>query len=326
MTATPLRLSFAGGGTDIADFYRKEEGAVVSTAIDKFVYVVVKTHGELYDESYRLNYFDTEHAHQLSEIKNDIIRESLRLIDVDPPIYISTVADVPSSSGLGSSSAFAVGLLNALHVLRGDRVSMGQLAEEACHIEIEVLKNPIGKQDQYAAAFGGMNYMRFEKDGRVLVEPQVMSAERVRTLFDHLMLFWTNSPRSASEVLTKQRDNVEARMDNLRSIKGHCEAVRDLFQTGVDPRRLGDILDETWRQKRGISEAVSNSQIDTWYARAIDSGAIGGKIAGAGGGGFLMLVVPPDRQMSVASALSDLQCLPFQYEASGTRVLIPSWQ
>ena len=323
MTAVPLRLSFAGGGTDIADFYLKEGGAVLSTTIDKFVYVTVKSHGELYNEPYRLNYYNAEHAQDLDSIRNDIARECLRLVPVDPPLYISTVADVPSSSGLGSSSSFAVGLLHALHIMRGDRVSLGRLAEEACHIEINVLKQPIGKQDQYAAAFGGLNCMRFETDGRVVLEPQVISAEKIRTLFDHLMLFWTNTTRSAAEILTRQREAIDQRMANLRSIKGHCEQVRLLLNGDFDAAALGEVLDETWRQKRGITDAISSSQIDLWYEAALAAGATGGKIAGAGGGGFLLLIVPPERQEAVATALATLQRLPIRYEASGTRVLIP---
>ncbi|CAA7614506.1 GHMP kinase [Magnetospirillum sp. SS-4] len=323
MTAVPLRLSFAGGGTDIADFYLKEGGAVLSTTIDKFVYVTVKSHGELYREPYRLNYYNAEHAQDLDSIKNDIMRECLRLVPVEPPLYVSTVADVPSSSGLGSSSSFAVGLLHALHVMRGDRVSLGRLAEEACHIEINVLKQPIGKQDQYAAAFGGLNCMRFETDGRVVLEPQTISADKIRILFDHLMLFWTNTTRSASEILTRQRQAIDDRMANLRSIKAHCEQVRHLLNGDFDPAALGGVLDETWRQKRGITEAISNSQIDQWYEIAMAAGATGGKIAGAGGGGFLLLIVPPDRQPAVAEALKELDRLPIRYEASGTRVLIP---
>src|SRR5215204_4405554 len=165
VTRTPLRVSFAGGGTDLPEFYRFDDGAVFSTAIDKYVYVTVKRHSELFYEPIRINYSKTEQVNELSEIENGIARECLRLLEIEPPIYISTVADAPASSGLGGSSSFAVGLLNALHAYRGERVSAGQLADEACHIEIKVLGEPIGKQDQYAAAFGGLNFLRFHGDG-----------------------------------------------------------------------------------------------------------------------------------------------------------------
>ena len=323
MTAVPLRLSFVGGGTDIPEFYRQEGGAVLSTAIDKFVYVTLKSHGELFHEAYRLNYYDTEHVQNLDDIRNGIIRECLRLVPVPPPLYISTVADVPSSSGLGSSSAFAVGLLHALHIKRGDQVSLAQLAEEACHVEITMLKHPIGKQDQYAVAFGGLNYIQFARDGRVMLEPQLLGAEKLKSLFEHLMLFWTNTTRSANEILSKQREALKDRMSNLRAIKGHCEQARQMFQTDCDLLELGRLLDETWQQKRGITDAISNSQVDAWYDKALAAGAVGGKIAGAGGGGFLMLIVPPARREAVMAALGDLHYVPLQYEATGTRRLIP---
>lgn len=325
MVCTPLRLSFVGGGTDLPDFYRREGGSVFSTAIDKFVYVTVKRHGKLFDENYRLNYFNSEHAQSLSEIQNDIVRECLRFVPVDPPLYISTVADIPSSSGLGSSSAFAVGLLHALHVMRRDRISSAQLAEEACHIEIDVLGHPIGKQDQYAAALGGLNHINFNADGRVTVEPQRLSAEKVGRLFDHIMLFWTRMPRSANTILAEQRLAMPAKLENLRAMKDHCEQLREhLNRDGdVDAAKVGRILDATWNLKRDITGAISNHSIDGWYRKALDAGACGGKIVGAGGGGFLMLIVPPERQKRVAEALSELVQIDVDYEATGTRILIP---
>ena len=325
VVCTPLRLSFVGGGTDLPDFYRREGGSVFSTAIDKFVYVTVKRHGKLFDENYRLNYFNSEHAHTLSEIQNDIVRECLRFVPVDPPLYISTVADIPSSSGLGSSSAFAVGLLHALHVMRGDRTSLAQLAEEACHIEIEVLGHPIGKQDQYAAALGGLNNIYFGQDDRVTVEPQRIPTEKVRRLFDHIMLFWTRMPRSANNVLADQRQAIPTKLENLRAMKGHCEELREhLNRDGdIDAAKIGRILDTTWTLKRDITNSISNHSIDGWYKKALDAGACGGKIVGAGGGGFLMLIVPPERKKQVAEALSELVVVDVGYEATGTRVLIP---
>ena len=172
VTRTPLRISFAGGGTDLPEFYQVEEGAVLSTAVNKYVYVTVKRHSELFNEPIRLNYSRSEQVNTIAEIENNIARECLKFLKVEPPIYVSTVADMPASTGMGGSSAFAVGLLNALHAFRGERVTAGQLADEACHIEMEILGEPIGKQDQYAAAFGGLNLLRFGRDGRVTVEPQ----------------------------------------------------------------------------------------------------------------------------------------------------------
>src|ERR671919_1418509 len=188
MTRTPLRVSFAGGGTDLADFYEREFGAVFSTAINKYIYVTVKRHGNVFNESIRLNYSKSEQVQKIDEIENDIARECLRFLEIEPPIYISTVADLPASTGLGGSSSFAVGLLNALHAFRGERVSAGQLAGEASHIEIDVLGHPIGKQDQYATAFGGLNLLCFKPGGGVTVEPHRLSNGAVHELFDKLMM------------------------------------------------------------------------------------------------------------------------------------------
>src|SRR5215813_8162112 len=192
VTRTPLRVSFAGGGTDLAAFYeRGGYGAVLSTAVNKYIYVTVKQHGEVFNERIRLNYSKSERAQRIEDIENNIARECLRFLQVEPPLYISTVGDLPASTGLGGSSSFAVGLLNALHAFRGERVSAGELAEEACHIEIEALKQPIGKQDQYAAAFGGVNFFSFEPDGVVKVEPQRLKNGTLKRLFNCVLMFWT---------------------------------------------------------------------------------------------------------------------------------------
>src|SRR5215475_4712997 len=190
LTRTPLRVSFAGGGTDLSDFYERDYGAVLSTAIDKYIYVTVKRHGEVFDEKVRLSYSKTESVATVDEVENNIARECLRFLKIEPPIHISTVGDLPASTGLGGSSSFAVGLLNALHAYRGERVSAGQLADEACHIEIEVLKEPIGKQDQYAAAFGGLNFFSFKPGGAVTVEPQRLNNGNLKSLFDCILMFW----------------------------------------------------------------------------------------------------------------------------------------
>lgn len=326
MTCAPLRLSFAGGGTDMPAYFEVEDGAVLSTAIDSYVYVTVKRHNDIFSERYRLNYYESEHTSDLEEIRNDIIRECLRLVPLDMPVYVSTVADLPSSSGLGSSGTFAVALLHALHIMRGERVPLIQLAEEACHIEIGALGLPVGKQDQYAAAFGGLNYIRFHKGGRTSIEPQRVSMEKVKAIFDHLMLFWTGTMRSAREILGEQQAAIPGKMANLRAMKGHCDALHDLFNHngGFDPRQIGAILDETWRMKRDMATTISSQEIDNWYDLAMKAGATGGKIAGAGGGGFLMLVVPLENQNAVRQALSGLRQIQVGYEAVGTRALFPA--
>lgn len=324
VTRTPLRISFAGGGTDLAVFYEREGGAVLNTTINKFVYVTVRHHSELFNEAYRLSYSETEHAERLDDIRNDIARECLRLLEIDPPIYISTVADLPAFSGLGSSSSFAVGLLNALHAYREERVTAGQLAQEACQIEIDVLKRPIGKQDQYAAAFGGLNLFTFCPDGSVTLEPQRRHQNgTIEDLFRHLMMFWTGIQRSASSILTEQRENVASRLPALRSLRDHAHRLRGILRDRIDPIELGRTLDETWRVKRRLASGISSDRIDVWYERAIEAGATGGKLCGAGGGGFLMLVVEPGRQAAVRRVLHDMTEVEVAYETQGSRLLLP---
>ena len=328
VTQTPLRISFAGGGTDLPDFYDVETGAVLSAAVDKYVYVTVKRHGELFNEPIRLNYSRTEQVNTVNEIENNIARECLRYLHVEPPIYISAVGDLPASSGMGGSSSFTVGLLNALHALRGERVTAGQLAHEACHIEMDVLKEPIGKQDQYAAAFGGLNLFRFESGGVVTVEPQRVVNGAVAGLFNTIMMFWTGHQRPASMVLKEQKANTLRKFKVLRRMRDDALAIRALFgEQIVDIERLGRALQAGWQRKRQLGSAISNLQIDTWYERAMAAGAEGGKICGAGGGGFMMFVVKPENRTNVRNALSDLDLVSLGYEVQGSRVLFsaPEW-
>ena len=321
VTRTPLRLSFAGGGTDLAEYYERDFGAVVSTAIDQYLYVTIKPHGRLFDEKYRLNYSETEQVDTLDSIKNDIARECLRLLSVEPPIYISTVSDVPASSGLGSSSSFAVGLLNALHAMRGERPSAGRLAEEAAHVEIDVLKRPIGKQDHYAAAFGGLNYFCFLPGGRVTLEPQLPPNGHLDKLFDHVLMFSTGIWRDAGEILSEQKRNTGLNLEHLTAMRTQAQQLRGAIQNGFRPEEFGAVMDAGWQLKRQLATGISNERIDTWYQRALESGAWGGKLAGAGGGGFLAFIAPPKRHDDVRRALSDLKDVRVSYESQGSRLL-----
>ena len=323
ITRTPLRVSFAGGGTDLPGFYERDHGAVLSTTIDKYLYVTVKRHGELFDEGFRLNYSLTEQAQTLDAIKNNIARECLRFLTIEPPIYISTVADLPEFSGLGSSSSFAVGLLNALHAYRGERVSASQLAEEALHVEIERLQRPIGKQDHYAAAFGGLNFFTFMADGSVTVASQRLPDGVIGRLFDHLLMVWTGIQRDAGSVLTEQQRNTDSNFESLQAMREHARKLSALTRNGFDPLAFGRILDETWRLKRRLATTITNDRIDAWYEHALAAGAVGGKLCGAGGGGFLLFVMPPERRAEVRQALGDLTEIPLRYEAQGSRVLLP---
>jgi D-glycero-alpha-D-manno-heptose-7-phosphate kinase len=325
VTRTPLRVSFAGGGTDLSAFYERHEGAVFSTAIANYIYVTVKPHSPLFNEPVRISYSKSEEVSQIDEIENDIARECLRFMEVGPPIYISTVGDHPASTGLGGSSAFTVGLLNALHAYRGERVTASQLAEEASHVEIDVLGQPIGKQDQYAAAFGGMNLFRFNPGGGVTVEPLQPSRSSLTELFEHLLMFWTGHQRDARVVLSEQQRNTEKKRDSLVRMRDHAHELHDLMSNGrpVDPERVGRILDSGWQLKRGLASTISNNHIDTWYQRAREAGASGGKLCGAGGGGCILFVVDPERQDTVRAALSDLMEVKVSYEVHGSRVLLP---
>jgi D-glycero-alpha-D-manno-heptose-7-phosphate kinase len=324
ITRTPLRISFVGGGTDLAEFYQHESGAVLSMAIDRYVYVTVKRHSELFFEPIRINYSKSEQVDRIDEVKNDIARECLRFLDIDLPIYISTVGDVPASTGLGGSGAFAVGLLHALHAYRGDRVAAAQLAEEASTIEIEVLGQPIGKQDQYAAAFGGLNLYRFNPDGGVTVEHQQAPSGTLAELFDSMLLFWTGHQRDASKVLSEQRANVEAKRVHLSRMRDQAIELHGSLRRGaIGVAGLGQMLHEGWCLKRQLASRITNSQIDHWYEAAIAAGAEGGKLCGAGGGGFLLFIVPPAKQDSVRRALADLVELQVGPDLRGSQLMIP---
>jgi D-glycero-alpha-D-manno-heptose-7-phosphate kinase len=324
VTRTPVRVSFAGGGTDLARFYERDYGAVLSAAIANYIYVTVKSHSPLFNEPVRVNYSKSEEVSQIDEIENDIARECLKFMEIEPPIYISTVGDHPASTGLGGSGAFAVGLLNALHAFKGERASAGQLAEEASHIEIEVLGQPIGKQDQYAAAFGGLNFFRFNPGGGVTVEPLRPASGLLEKLFDHILMFWTGHQRDAGVVLSEQNANTDRKLDSLIEMRRQAHQLQDLMSNGpVDPARVGQILDEGWRLKRGLASTITTNQIDQWYQRAIEAGADGGKLCGAGGGGCILFIAEPAHQDAVRATLSDLIEVPVSYEVHGSRVLLP---
>jgi D-glycero-alpha-D-manno-heptose-7-phosphate kinase len=322
VTQTPLRISFAGGGSDLPAFYEREGGAVLSTAIDKYVYVTVKRHGPVFDESIRLNYSVSESVHDVSAIRNDIARECLQLLDIEPPIYVSVVSDLPDSSGLGGSSAFAVGLLNALHTYRGERVSARQLAEEACQVEMDVLGQPIGKQDQYAVAAGGLNLLSFAPNGDVGIEPQPADLFAPQ-LFDRLLLLWTGHQRRASSVLEEQRARTNEHTGFLAQIRDQAYELQDLM-SAPDPDfgRFAAVLDAGWQLKRQLASNVTNEHIDRWYAEARRAGAGGGKLCGAGGGGFLMIMSEPARHDEIMRALPELTSVGVGYEAHGSRVLL----
>lgn len=322
ITQTPLRVSFVGGGSDIPGFYRRHGGAVLCAAIGKYVYVTVNPK---FDDRVRVSYSVTEEVDHARDIKHPIVNATLRKLGVAGAVEITSIADIPSrGSGLGSSSTFTVGLLNALHAHLQNYVSAAQLAEEACHVELDMCGEPIGKQDQYAAAFGGLRHIRFNEDDSVAVETVRITPQAMTRLNASLMLFYTNITRQASPLLRRQSEAVEAsaaKQAALRAMAAQATTLRGALEAGDVPA-LGALLDEGWRLKKSLSDGVSSGPIDDWYARAWAAGATGGKLLGAGGGGFLLFYVEPDRQEAVARALGDLKPVPVQFGVGGTKIML----
>lgn len=322
-TITPQRISFVGGGTDLPSFCKDHDGEVISSAIDQYVYVTVKRHSPLFQEEYRLSYSKTEHAHKLDDIENSIARECLRLVHVESPLYIATAADLPASSGLGSSSSFAVGLLHALHLLKGERVSPGQLAEEACEVEINILGNPIGKQDQYAAAFGGLNHIIFKKNGRVEIDHLVLQNNLIDKIFENSLLIWSGIQRDASSVLSKQNKNLEKQLAGYKSLIEDNRDCKEMFLRPPNDflKRFGELLEKTWQTKKSLEETISSSEIDEIHSQIKLLGGYGGKLSGAGGGGFFYEIVPKESHPAVLNLYGHSKLLKVAYEPLGSRLL-----
>ena len=320
VSRTPLRVSFAGGGTDLPAFYKEEPGAVLSTAIDKYVYVIVNRR---FEPEIRVSYSKTEIVSNLGDIQHDLAREALRLTGLPSHIEILTVGDMPAGAGLGSSSSVSVGLLTALYAHQGQMRSPEDLAREACEIEIDIVGKPIGKQDQYAAAYGGFNLFQFEPDGRVRVDPVVSPPEVLAELQRKLILFFTGTTRSADVILAEQSANIsgdgEARK-HLRKMRDLAFELRSVINGEQPLDRFGSILDEGWQLKRQVAEGISNQSIEEWYDRAMDAGALGGKLLGAGGGGCLLFYAPYERQNRVRTALAGLAEIHFRFEDEGSKI------
>jgi len=318
ISQTPLRISFAGGGTDLASFYRNEEGWVTSSAIDKYIFVIIK---ERFDNKIYINYSKKEIVDTVDEIEHDLVREAMLKTGVDRGVEITTLADIPSSgSGLGSSSSVTVGLLNALYAFRGEQVTAARLAEEACDIEINILGKPIGKQDQYIAAYGGVRFIRFKPDEEVIVEPINLDNSRKRRFGSNLLLFFTGKTRSSATILSEQKQNTAQKMEILRKMKQHAAEIRDCIQTNQF-NQVGKIMAESWEHKKRLASQISNADIDEMYNRAIEAGALGGKISGAGGGGFLLLYCPREHQNKVREALKKFREFPFFLEKYGSKII-----
>jgi D-glycero-alpha-D-manno-heptose-7-phosphate kinase len=318
ISQTPLRISFVGGGTDLKSFYQLEDGMVLSSAIDKYVYVIVK---ERFDDKIYINYSIKEIVNDVSEIKHQLVREVMKKVGIKKGVEITTLADVPSEgSGLGSSSSITVGLLNALYNYVGSQVTLEQIANEACEIEIDICKKPIGKQDQYIAAYGGLNKIIFHSDESVSITRVPVYNTNLLILGSRLLLFYTNKTRKADAILKKQNKTTEDKVEVLRKMKNFVPKLEASLKD-CKFNKLGRFLHENWLLKKSLVSVISNSEIDDMYMNAMDAGALGGKICGAGGGGFLLMFVPKDKQDKVRDALSDYRELPFMLDSFGSRII-----
>jgi len=317
---TPLRISFVGGGSDMKAYYSKNDGKVVSTAIDKYVYAIVK---ERFDDKIYINYSSKECVESIDDIQHDLVREAMKLTGVEKGIEITTLADIPSSgSGLGSSSSITVALLHALYTYRNVLVTAEQLASDACRIEIDILEKPIGRQDQYAAAYGGINRFIF-RSGDITQRVPVPLTETVgRQFAASLLLYFTGITRNADEILSEQAHKLVS--PDTIAIMEEMVSLVDPFADAIiqgDIHSCGDLLSQNWEMKKNLASGISNKAIETMHEKAIASGALAGKVAGAGGGGFLLLIVPREKQNAVFATMRGFRELPFMLEESGSKVI-----
>ncbi len=321
ISRTPLRISFVGGGSDLPAFYRQQAGAVVSTAINKYIYITVNPK---FDEKIRASYSRTEIVDGVGELRHELIREALKMVRITRGIEITSISDIPSQgTGLGSSSTYTVGLLNALYAYRNYFAGAERLAREACIIEIERCDKPIGKQDQYIAAYGGLQFIRFNPDGSVFVDPVVCAPETRRQLQAGLLMLYTGLVRRADAILKEQSHNTlndEEKRAGLQRMVCLAEQMRDAIQCN-DLGGFGEVLHAGWMEKRGLASGITKPCIDEWYARARAHGAIGGKILGAGGGGFLLLCAPPERHLEICEALPELRPTEFHFSPQGSKLI-----
>ena len=318
LARAPFRISFVGGGSDLPAFFEQNYGAVVSTAIDKYVYIMIHPY---FHNKIRIKYSKVEDVDHISEIKHPIVRECLKLVGVERGIEIASIADVPAGTGIGSSSTFTVCLLHALYTFKGQKVGKEKLAREACQIEIDLLKEPIGKQDQYIASYGGLNFFRFERNGQVLIEPLTLPSILQDRLFENLCMFYVGNPRQASQILKNQSANMKRKLEfnQTKKLVGLAEQLKEELKLG-NSDSLGRLLDQGWQIKKRLSKDISNSVIDDYYIKAQKAGALGGKLLGAGGGGFLLFYCPKEYQSQLRQVLG-LRELSFALDYNGSQII-----
>ncbi len=317
ITKTPLRISFTGGGTDLPDYYLENGGAVVSSGINKYIFITVN---KKFDNKIRVSYSKTEIVDEVEELRHDLAKECLKLVGIKGGIEITSISDIPSGTGLGSSSAFTVGLLNALYTYVGYRPSAKELAEQACHIEIDVLKHPIGKQDQYAAAYGGTNHFAFNPDGTVTRKKIYLDDANARKMRQKLVMFYTGMRRSADEVLTEQKKNTASKLETLAFMKNQADNMYNELTTNGFNESFGKALHDGWLKKQSLASGISNIAINELYEKAVESGAVGGKLLGAGGGGFLLFYCDEQYQDALEAAVG-LRRMDFHVSQNGSRVV-----
>ena len=321
ITKTPFRISFVGGGTDLRAFYSRRKGAVLSTTINKYMYI--SSHDYFEPDKIRTKYSVTETVNRVEELKHPILKTALSLLNIQGGVEISSIADVPSGTGMGSSSSFTVGLLHNLLVRKQQIVTKEKLASGACEIEIDLLGEPIGKQDQYAAAYGGINLIEFLPDETVRVTPLYLKPENKKLLEEHLVLFYIGSQRSASTILQEQRKNTLSQSEKFNALCQMADMAEELYHRLIDGElhALGHLLHQNWQLKRQLAGGITNQAIDQIYQTALEAGAVGGKLLGAGGGGFMLFFVPPDQKQKLLDALSHLRFFPFHFENEGSKLI-----
>lgn len=321
ISRTPFRISFFGGGTDYPAWYRKNGGSVLAASINKYCYITCRYLPPFFEHRIRVVYSKIESCHAFEDIQHPAVRETLRFLNLQRGLEIHHDGDLPARSGMGSSSSFTVGLLHALYALQGIMPEKHRLAMESIHIEQELIQETVGSQDQVTAAYGGLNHLVFQSNGDISIRAVTISQERLKELNSHLMLFYTGIKRTASDLAETYVNDLESKRDQLQSMQAMVDEAMAVLCSNRCICNFGELLHKTWMLKRGLSSQISNSMVDDFYERARTQGAIGGKITGAGGGGFLLLFVPPSAQERVRRALRELLCVPFKFEFSGTQII-----
>ncbi|MBC8204425.1 GHMP kinase [bacterium] len=320
ITKTPFRISFAGGGTDLKDFYSEEYGAVTSTAIDKYMYITVN---KSFDHRIRVSYSRTELVEHIDEIQHPLVREGLKLVGITSGIEITSIADIPARTGLGSSSSFCVGMLNALYAFKGILKSAEALAREAAMIEIDIVGEPIGKQDQYISAYGGLQYIRFNPDESVFVNPVITSRLIIEELESKLLMFYTGITRDANTILTDQKKNTNNKFHILRRMRDLAGEIQETLVSGRKLSEFGELLHQGWVFKQELSPLIANGIINKYYQKGLEMGALGGKLLGAGGGGFILFFCEQQNQNRLRAAMHEMELreIPFAFERQGSQII-----